>query len=89
MPVCPYPPEYPVCKQYLDFLGEVLLDLEIPYIFAHSDEAVYSKLCHILWKNPSLYTNIVVLMRGFRQLRVKKKLLYKPYFSRGYQPRGV
>ena len=43
MPVCPHPAEYPVCKQYLDFLGEVILDLEIPYIFAHSDAAVYSK----------------------------------------------
>ena len=40
MPVCPHPPEYPVCKQCLHFLGEVILDLEIPYIFAHSDEAV-------------------------------------------------
>ena len=77
--MCPHPPEYAMyrpctCEQNLDFLGEVILDLEIPYIFAHSDEAVYSKLCHILWKNSPLYTNIIVLMGGFHQLRLKQKL---------------
>ena len=48
LPVTPEPPTYPVCKEYLDFLLYLLDYLEIPHIFVHSDEAVYSKLCHIL-----------------------------------------
>ncbi len=74
LPVTAEPPEYPVCKEYLDFLLEIMVDLEVPYIFVHSDEAVYSKLCHILWKNQDLYKNIVLLMGGFHQLRVRQKI---------------
>ena len=48
LPVVSSPPEYPVCKEYLDFLIDLLRQLEIPYIFAHADEMVYAKLCHIL-----------------------------------------
>ena len=45
-------------------------DLEISHIYVHADEMVYSKLCHIIWKNPELYKSIVILMVGFQQLRL-------------------
>ena len=56
LPVSPHPPEYPICKEYLDFLLDVCEELEAPFIYAHSDELVYSKLCDILWKNPEIYS---------------------------------
>ncbi|MAG85789.1 MAG: hypothetical protein CMB97_00010 [Flavobacteriaceae bacterium] len=83
LPVTPHPPEYPVCKDYLDFLLEVVQELEIPHIFVHSDEMVYSKLCDILWKNPQIYKAVILLMGGFHQLRVMQRLLYKRYSCRG------
>ena len=49
-PVTPHPPEYPVCKEYLDFLLDLIEELEIPFMYVHSDELVYSKLCDIVWK---------------------------------------
>ena len=85
LPVTAEPPEYPVCKEYLDFLLEIMKDLEIPYIYVHSDEAVYSKLCHILWKNKDLYRDVILLMGGFHQLRVRQKLLFKRHSCRGYK----
>ena len=84
LPVSPHPPEYPICKEYLDFLLDVMEELEIPFIFAHSDEAVYSKLCDILWKNPEMYSRIILLMGGFHQLRVMQRILYKRHYCKGY-----
>ena len=89
LPVSPYAPEYSICKEYLDFMLEVIEELELDYIFAHSDEAVYSKLCPILWNNKDLYRNIISLMGGFHQLRVKQKLLFKRHFCRGYKQWSV
>ena len=48
LPVNRHPPGYPTCKDYLDFLLEVIDDLAIPFIYLDSDEMVYSKLCKIL-----------------------------------------
>ena len=73
LPVISSTPEYPVCKQYLDFLFELMDDLEITHVFVHAD----AKLCHILWKNQDLYKCVVILMGGFHQLRVRQWLLYK------------
>ena len=52
LPVIPEPPEYPVCKAFLDSLLELMKELEIGHIFAHADEQVYARLCHIIWKYP-------------------------------------
>ena len=52
-------------------------DLEISHIYVHADEMVYSKLCHITWRNHELYKCIVILMGGFHQLRAKKRLIFK------------
>ena len=54
-------------------------DLEISHSYVHADEMVYSKWCHIVWKNPELYKYIVILMGGFHQLRVKQRLIYKDF----------
>ena len=82
LPITPAPPEYPICKEYLDFLLDMIEDLAIPHVFVHSDEAVYSKLCHILWKNTELYKDVILLMGGFHQLRVMQKIIYKKYHCR-------
>ena len=52
-------------------------DLEIRLIYVHADEMVYSKLCHIIWKNPEIYKDIVILTGGFDKLRVKYRLTCK------------
>ena len=49
-------------QRLLGFLVEVIDELEIPHIFVHSDEAVYSKLCDILWKDRELYKDIIFLL---------------------------
>ena len=41
--VNPHLPDYPICKEYLDFLLEVIDKLEIPFIYVHLGEMVYSK----------------------------------------------
>ena len=55
LPSVAQPPEYPVCKKFLDDLLEMMEDLGIGHIFAHSDEQVYARLAHIIWQNPQLY----------------------------------
>ena len=83
--VTPLPPDYPVCKEYLDFLLDLIEELEIPYIFVHSDEMVYAKLCDILWKDRQLYSQIILLMGGFHELRVMQRLIYKRHDCKGYK----
>ena len=78
LPMVPGPPEYPVCKKFLDDLLDIMKELDLDHIFAHADELVYSKLVYILWKFPDIYDR-VVLMGGFHQLRVRQKQIYKRY----------
>ena len=52
------PPEYPVCKKFLDDLLDIIKDSD--HIFAHADKLVYSKLVHILWKFPDIYNRVIV-----------------------------
>jgi len=75
LPVIPEPPEYHVCKNFLVRLLDLMKEVE--HIFAHSDEQVYARLAHILWKFPEVYKDIVILMGGFHQLRVRQRILYK------------
>ena len=70
-------PRLPDYKKKLNFLLEVINELEISYIYVHSDEMVYSKLCEILCKNKNMYTKIILLMGDFYQLGVMQQLLYK------------
>ena len=70
-------------KDYLDFLLEIIEELELPHIFVHSDEMVYSKLCAIVWKNHQLYKGIILLMGGFHQLRVMQNSFSKDTLAEG------
>ena len=45
-----------------DWFQGPINDLEISHIYVHTDEMVYSKLCHIVWLNSELYKCIVILM---------------------------
>ena len=65
MPVITQPPNFSMCKHYLDTLNDIVYDLGLNHIFAHADEDVYSKLVQIIWKHCSQYKNIIVLMGGF------------------------
>ena len=71
LPMVPEPPEYPICKKFLDYLLDIMKELDLDHIFVHADELVYSKLMHILWKFPDIYNRVIVLMGGFHQLRVR------------------
>ena len=79
LPMVSQPPEYPVCKKFLDDLSDIIKELDLDHIFAHADELVYSKLVYILWKFPDIYDRVIVLMGGFHQLRVLQKQIYKRY----------
>ena len=83
LPVTPHPPEYPVCKDYLDFLIEIIEEFELPHIFVHSDGLVYSKLCDIVWKDQELYSKLIQLTGGFLELRVMQRLIYKRHHTKG------
>ncbi|XP_057316865.1 uncharacterized protein LOC130657893 [Hydractinia symbiolongicarpus] len=85
MPVINQPPDISVCKNYLDTLKHVMDDLGLKHIFAHADEEVYARLVQIIWKNSDLYKNIIVLMGGFHQLRVRQRLIFKRHSCIGYK----
>ena len=60
------PPEYPVCKKFLDDLLFLINELDLDHIFVHSNEQVYARLAHIIWKEPQFCKNII-LMGGFHK----------------------
>ena len=80
----PQPTECPVCKCFLEDLLELLKDLEIDHILAHSDEHVYDRLCHIIWKKPTRFQALILLMGGFHQLTVRQKTIFKRHNIMGY-----
>ena len=82
--VIPEPSGYPVYKDYLDFLLELIKDFNLLYILAHSDELVYSKLCHIIWKDHDIYKYIILLMGGFHQLQAMQRLPPKSFSSKEF-----
>ena len=48
LPMVPEPPEYSVCKKFLDDLLDIMNELDLDHIFAHADELVYSKYAYIM-----------------------------------------
>ena len=85
LPAIPETPKYPVCKKFLDDLLGLMEDLELGHIYAHGDEQVYALLTHIMWEDTSLYKNVIILMGGFHQLRVRQKTIHKRHAVKGYQ----
>ena len=60
-------------------INEMMKELDLEHIFAHADEQVYARIAHIIWKCPERYKNVVILMGGFHQLRVRQKTINKRY----------
>ena len=79
LPANENPPEHGVCKQYLEYIMEVMNVLEIKEIFVHADEQVYARICQLIWKYKDKFKSVVPLMGGFHQLGVFQKILYKRY----------
>ena len=79
----PEPPDYAVLKSYLDFLVDTTDNLSIKH--SHADEAVYSKILHIIWKHGDRYKKVIPLMGGFHQLLVLQKIIYKRHGCMGYK----
>ena len=48
LPANEKPPEHDVCKQYLEFIMEVMGCLDIPRIFVHAGEQVYACVVHLI-----------------------------------------
>ena len=42
LPTMPHPPEYSVCKKFLDDLLKVMKDLDLDHILARGGEQVYA-----------------------------------------------
>ena len=85
LPTVLHPPDYPVCKSFLDNLVRLCQELDLNFIFLHGDEQVYAKLAHILWENPELYRKIIIVMGGFHELRVFRKNPLQTIWSNGIQ----
>ena len=85
MPANLDPPEYSVCKEYLDFLLDTMSYLEIPHIFVHADEQVYARILHLIWKHGESYSTIIPMLGRFHQLRVLQKIIFKRHGAIGYK----
>ena len=85
LPANENPPEYQVCKDYMEFILEVANCLDLPRVFIHADEQVYARVLHIIWKHKSQFKCIIPLMGGFHQLRNFQSLLGKRHGVIGYQ----
>ncbi len=85
MHVINQPPEFSVCKNYLDNLVYIAENLGLQHVFAHADKEVYARLAQIIWKNNDQYKNIIILMGGFHQLRVRQRLIFKRHSCVGYK----
>ena len=63
--------DYNDLKMYLDFLTETVDNLELQNIFSHCDEAVYSKLIHIMWKSRNELENVFLLKNVMTDIVMK------------------
>ena len=59
-----------------DLFQGFINDLEISLIYFHTDEMVYSKMCHIVWENWALQEHCYI-NGWFHQLRVGQRPIYK------------
>lgn len=56
-PIIPYPPKESILKDYLDFLLDLKKDLDVEFIFCHSDQDVFYKMSQIVWKEKKVRWN--------------------------------
>ena len=84
-PVVPFTPSDNIIKWYMDMMIQLADDLEIDYMFVHSDEAIHSKLSMIKWLYEGRYDKLLPLIGGFHTLLVYLKILHKKYGCTGIQ----
>ncbi len=84
LPVIPQPPDYSVCKHFLDTMRSLAKDLELNHVFVLSDEQVYARFWKVIWAHGDHYKNIILLLGGFHQLLVRMKSISKRHRSKGY-----
>ena len=85
LPANENPPEYYVCKDYMDFIQEINNCLDLPRVFLHVDDQVYARDLYIVWKHKDQFKCIIPLLGGFHQLRNFQALLGKRHVVIGYQ----
>ena len=85
LPTIAGPTEYPLCKTFLDDLLSLIKELGLDQVFAHSDEQVNARLAHIVWNEPQLHKDIIILMGGFHQLSATQKTIFKRHSIKSYQ----
>ena len=85
MPTIPKSREYPVCKTYLHFLVDTIDVLKLLYIFVQTDEQVYARVLHIIWKHRDRYSKIIPIMNSFHQIRDFQIVLFNRYNCLGLQ----
>eukprot|EP00794_Sanderia_malayensis_P018600 gene18600-20470_t len=73
--VVPFPPTDNIIKWYMNMIMQMADDLQIEHIFAHADEAIYSKMLMISWLHKGEYDKIVPLIGGFHTVMSFNALL--------------
>ena len=68
----------------MDDLLSLIKELDLDHIFANSNGQVYDRLAHIIWKEPQLYKD-TILMGGFCQLSLRYTTIIKKHSIKGYQ----
>ena len=81
LPVNHHPPHYPICKEYLDFLLEVIDELEIYFMYVHSEEMVYAKLC----VKTKIYTPNCSFNGWLSSIKSHAAAAKQIYFPKGYR----
>ena len=76
-----HPPHYPIYKEYLDFLLEVIDELEIHFMYVHSGEMVYAKLC----VKTKIYTPNCSFNGWLSLIKSHAAAAKQTYFPKGYR----
>ena len=80
------PPNFPVCKSYLESVAEIMEDLGLEFAFVHADEDILCKLYQIIWNHQDeQFKFIRLIMGGFHQIKVLLKIISKIHSCMGYE----
>ena len=66
------------------FILSLIKELDLDHIFAHSNGQVYDRLAQIIWKEPQLHKD-TIMMGGLHQLSLRYKTIIKRHSIKGYQ----
>eukprot|EP00794_Sanderia_malayensis_P006502 gene6502-7247_t len=85
LPTIPHAPDDRICKYYLDYILDLADSLQLHHIFVHCNQAVFSKMSQIIWKDSGKYDKVKCIMGGFHILLCSLKVLYKQYGVLGFR----